>query len=511
MAAALLCACTELAPEPDAVFLTPTFFRAGIEQETGTKTQLGGRPGDASRSLCWSDSDVVTVGGAVYSVGSLSNGGRTAVFSGAGAVKETAVGGAQMYRAWYPASLYNGGTPTLPAVQTWGGLSGDAPLVANLPMYAQSGDTNLDFKNLCAVLVVRLRGVEQVTSIVVSSTSRALCGPFAVEASGSGFKAVPTGTPADHGSLTLDCSAGGGVMLDASAESVFYIAVPEGRYEEDELSVSVHGEYGDLLATMTNATALTLSRSMLYDMVKYIPGSGNEPQGYLTVGIEQEEFDAAGGSGRISVQSSSYSGSGASAVAGEPVLAWHVEGYSTDGATWTAAPPDWFSLPRDRGRGSVSAVMFSFSVAPAPSGTTRQVLLKIVQNTTGQSSVLRIVQGATASAAEWRNNVVVGSDNEVQGSGNVVYGSGNRVIGYDNHVQGNNARAVGINNLNTADATRTFGWNNKATAYGATATGDGSSAAGTNSGAYGIWVNNLGALLNSIVLGDSSWNYWFED
>ena len=116
-----------------------------------------------------------------------------------------------------------------------------------------------------------------------------------------------------------------------------------------------------------------------------------------------------------------------------------------------------------------------------------------------------------ATGAMACTNFIVGKNNVVQGYGNSVIGNNNRVVGYSNTAQGNYTRSIGFSNRNTADYTDTFGLNCRATAYGATAVGNGSVASGQNSMAMSIWINNLDSLLDYMNLGDSDWWYWFMD
>lgn len=66
------------------------------------------------------------------------------------------------YSAYFPANLYDGFTASLPSLisETW------AEGKFNMPMYAQSNTTNLEFKNLCGVLKIAVKK-ESIASVKV--------------------------------------------------------------------------------------------------------------------------------------------------------------------------------------------------------------------------------------------------------------------------------------------------------------------------------------------------------
>ena len=252
-----------------------------------------------------------------------------------------------------------------------------------------------------------------------------------------------------------------------------------------------------------------------------IEPSGPSPTGMFVVGLSQDEFDASGGSGNIYVCSSAYTGSGTSARAAKPIMAWRINRYSTDGRNWSTTAPSWFTIQKVRGNGSLFDVdnpsnskwdVIPFTVAPY-NGSTRQILIEFEQyDYSNQKCYLWIVQWDSASTPGLYYNFLVGKNNEVQGYGNSVIGNGNRAVGYSNTVRGNNCRTVGVSNSNTADYTNTFGINNKATAKRSTAVGVGSEAFAEDSIAWGLnTLIDVDTVLNNMNLGDSDWWYWFMD
>ena len=246
----------------------PSVFTATIDgSEPATKTLLGALSGD-KRQVHWSADDSLRIGGARYDVSQVSaTDPQTATFTGNGAQLDGGV-----YKAYYPASIYNGGTPTLPATQTYSTMRID-----NLPMYAQSAATNLEFKNLCAVLELKLTGTETVGSIVVESTEgKKLSGPFTVkEASPAGsekwYAEIDASASGASNTVTLSCETSG-VALNATTPTSFFIAVPAQEYTLGTLKVTVKktaAAGGDEITSFTNSNgALNAVRSNIYEVAK---------------------------------------------------------------------------------------------------------------------------------------------------------------------------------------------------------------------------------------------------
>lgn len=198
--------------------LLPTEFTATIELDAETKTTLG-----SSNSVLWSSGDQIAIGAGTYTVNS-GIGSTTANFTGSGATETGSV-----YKAYYPKGIYNSGTPTLPATQNY-----VAGRIDNLPMYAQSTNTNLPFRNLCAVLHFSIKGKagDGVTKVEVVSKEKALWGSFNVVNNAAEITATAT---AANRKLTLNCQSR--VPLSPSTPTDFYVAIPHGTYKSGDLTV----------------------------------------------------------------------------------------------------------------------------------------------------------------------------------------------------------------------------------------------------------------------------------
>ena len=223
----------------------PTTFTATIDGgEPATKTLLANVAAGSARDVLWKAGDELIVGGATYKLSSGANtttGTLTPKVASQLAQKDPVTG---KYEAYYPTLIYNGGTPTLRDTQTY-----EAPetvgsekfvVASHLPMYAQSETTELNFKNLCAVLNFRLTGTDKVTKVVVTSATQNLSGPFDVVETTSGagdwYAKIKDSDPAASNQVTLDCGAAG-VQLDAANETEFCIAVPAADYPQNDLTV----------------------------------------------------------------------------------------------------------------------------------------------------------------------------------------------------------------------------------------------------------------------------------
>lgn len=135
------------------------------------------------------------------------------------------------YNAYYPTSIWNEGTPTLPSTQYYA----ENNLSRVSPMYANSETTSLDFHNICALVKLNLKGTGTVKTITASA-DQSLCGEFTIQENGTdGYYAAIIPTRDGAATVTLNC--GDGVALTADAKA-FYIALPQGEYDNLKFTVS---------------------------------------------------------------------------------------------------------------------------------------------------------------------------------------------------------------------------------------------------------------------------------
>lgn len=195
-------------------------FKAKTESAS-TKTALA--PEGESFNVVWQSGDQITIvdGAATPNVGVYSTTSTTteATFTfESGSSAETSP-----YKAWYPANIYNDGTPTLPATQQYveGNISG-------APMFASSNSTDLQFRNLGGIICLNLS--TNMSDVSVSSISlsanQPMSGPISNVVSLSSETPVAA-TVSGSAGVTLNCGAG--VAINGTAKP-FYIAVPAGDY-----------------------------------------------------------------------------------------------------------------------------------------------------------------------------------------------------------------------------------------------------------------------------------------
>ena len=207
----------------------PVVFTARTES-TSTKTALSENGG--AYDVVWREGDQITLvdGAATPNVGLYTTTSTTTEATFTFVPESGSEASTAPYKAWYPASIYNDGTPTLPATQQY--VEGN---IGCAPMFASSNTTELQFKNLGGIICLNLStsmSEISVSSISMSAT-QPMSGPISNVASLSSETPVAATLTGSAG-VTLDCGAG--VAINGTAKP-FYIAVPANTYTG--LSVTV--------------------------------------------------------------------------------------------------------------------------------------------------------------------------------------------------------------------------------------------------------------------------------
>ncbi len=159
------------------------------------------------------------------------------------------------YTAYFPASLYNGSTATLPAEITEEWVDGKF----NMPMYAYSTSKNLKFKHLCGVLklIVKSDQIATVKSIRVSSANKAISGAFTVDANNAAELTNP-----NEAANTLTINYSTPVATDAAGK-VFYIPVPAQTYRDLAIQI-ISGNYFNPSMTTKSGVDVVVERNRIY-------------------------------------------------------------------------------------------------------------------------------------------------------------------------------------------------------------------------------------------------------
>lgn len=197
-----------------------TTFTATIDQSL-TKTVLAEGSTANKSKVNWEAADKISITGTSnpveYTVSSVLSDPTKATFTGTGAAQK---GG--KYKAFYPSSLYNSTKEyyELPAVQTYEAGK------FNAPMYAESTDENLAFKNICGVICLSLKGnTTDVVKYITILANEGVCGKFTMTDATTLSLSATAGEYSR--AVTLDC--GEGVALSSTAKN-FYIYLPPKTY-----------------------------------------------------------------------------------------------------------------------------------------------------------------------------------------------------------------------------------------------------------------------------------------
>ena len=213
-------------------------FVASIENGAETRVTL------STNTPSWEAGDIISIDGHEYTADAA---GTTNVkFTGTGATETT-------HHAFFPASLYNSGTYTLPATYTY------EEGKFNMPMYAESTTDNLAFKNLCGVLSITvLPGqMSSVSSIEVSSDKR-MNGAFTVTSEGElTFSSAASGEADKKVTIT----ASSAVEIPAAGKT-FYVPVPPATHNPLTIKLS-HGTK-TVVMTTTKTEGVPVARKTLY-------------------------------------------------------------------------------------------------------------------------------------------------------------------------------------------------------------------------------------------------------
>lgn len=231
-------------PEPPAVFMATT-------ESSATKTALS-KNGD-NYDVLWQNEDQITIMDAashagVYQTSSTTTQGSFSYVSGTAATTPD-------YMAWYPATLYDAGTPTLPATQEY--TEGN---IKNSPMYAESSTESLSFKNICGIIrlnVSTTQSGKKVRRIILSAT-QGMSGAITNAASlaSDSYIAAVSGTEG----ITLDCGESG-VAIGTEA-TAFHFAVPANSYTGLKITViTTDGRFQ--IRTLKSDKSIVVERSRI--------------------------------------------------------------------------------------------------------------------------------------------------------------------------------------------------------------------------------------------------------
>ena len=220
-------------PTPGSSESTGLVFTATTES-SATKTALSENGGNYD--VVWQSGDQITIvdGAATPNVGKYTTTSTTTEATFTFVPESGTEAAASPFKAWYPASIYNDATPTLPATQNYveGNISG-------APMFASSSTTSLKFKNLGGIICLNLS--TSLSDISVASISLSATQPMSGPITNVGSLSSDTpvaATVSGTAGVTLNCGAG---VAISSTSKPFYIAVPANEYTGLNITVRTTG------------------------------------------------------------------------------------------------------------------------------------------------------------------------------------------------------------------------------------------------------------------------------
>ena len=233
-------------------------FTATMENSEATRATFD----NTEKCASWEAGDQISINGKKYSA---QTAGTTTTFE---ADNEGATG--ETYNAYFPADLYDGTTAKLPTTQTYK----DGKF--NMPMYASSTTTELEFKNLCAVLAITITrdDIKTLKSIKVASDKK-MNGTFTVIDN----KAVL----GDDGTNAVVLKSYDAVTIREGESRVFYIAIPAQEYQYLNIFLSADGKtYTQAMATKKADGLGLIARSKIFN-IDYVKNATKMWEGNLFI------------------------------------------------------------------------------------------------------------------------------------------------------------------------------------------------------------------------------------
>lgn len=220
-------------------------FTATLESNDTRATLDGKTPS-------WEIGDQISINGRTY----------TAAASGSSSTFSATITGQEAegptFNAYFPATIYNAGTPSLSATQTY------EPGKFNMPMYAESTTTELSFKNICAVLAIRITSEDMplVKKIKVQS-DKAMSGIFSIVEN----RAVLNDASDNSKTVTLDCGLGVSPEPISDGGTTFYLSIPAQEYEYLKIYLSADGsDYNECMATKKATGLGNIARNKIFNI-----------------------------------------------------------------------------------------------------------------------------------------------------------------------------------------------------------------------------------------------------
>lgn len=203
---------------------------------------------NTNKCASWEKYDDINVNGKTYRA---QSSGTTTTFVPLNNMNETSA----PYTAFFPTDIMSYDRLHLLNVnaETW--REGQF----NMPMYASSTTTNLQFKNLCGVLkiIVKNDQIESVRRIRVSSENCAMSGDFTVENDAAKLK-----NPTDA-SKNAEILYTATVATDAAGKA-FYVPIPPQTYRKLKIELDPDSKGYTKSMTTKSSTDIVIARNKIY-------------------------------------------------------------------------------------------------------------------------------------------------------------------------------------------------------------------------------------------------------
>lgn len=235
---------------------------AQIDDEATTKTALSGNDAEGYTVL-WSEGDEITVADGLNSTFTLVEGAGTS----RGRFVGTSEAGDGTYGVFYAASVATN-YKTLRSTSQYNGdkVISSAPMAATITV--SNGEATItDFKNLCGLLRLTLRGSGTVKEIKIYA-SQALYGNFDILPDGSAV--IPSSPYNDY--ITQTCE--NGVSLSSTGTD-FYISLPPDDYSGVKIDVSDFAGH-TFTKTLKAEKSLNIARAQITPVAFSVTGLTND-------------------------------------------------------------------------------------------------------------------------------------------------------------------------------------------------------------------------------------------
>lgn len=243
-------------PEPGSEVVTPPVSEETVVFSASTGAPVGRTelsPSGNEYNVLWKVGDAINVNGTTLNIVAddtaegYGPGTLNAHFTGTNPQRN---GNSPIYKAIYPASLRDRyGYYNLPAEQAY--VAGN---IADFPMYAESDESRFEFRNLCGIVCIGLKGEKSVSSISLADKSAepiSLSGRFTVSENAAVMSSGTNGT-------ALLCSTP--VALSTADFTPFFITVPAGSYSA--LQILIEASDGTICKKTSNK-AIVVERSKI--------------------------------------------------------------------------------------------------------------------------------------------------------------------------------------------------------------------------------------------------------